>query len=153
MARYIVKLTQEEREALRALVNKGKGSARTLTHARILLATDEGEHNTEERQDYEQIAQTLLVSRKTIERVRQRLVEEGIASALHRLPHTRTKPRRLTGDEEAHLVVLACSDPPTGRARWTLTLLADQMVSLHIVDTVSPSTVRRTLKKMNLSHG
>ena len=149
MTHYKVTLTQQEREELKSLLNKGKVSAKKLTNARILLASDRGDFNNNHL-DYETISEQLFVSTKTIERVRQRFVEEGFDSALNRRPHRKTKPCILEGKEEAQLIVLACSNPPCGRSKWTLNLLADKLVRMNIVDSVSASTVGRSLNKNEL---
>jgi len=140
--KYIVTLTEDEREALREMISAGKGAARRLAHTRILLKADQGLTD-------EAIVEAVEVSRPTIERVRRRLVEEGMDSALH--PNKPDKPRlrKLDGRAEAHLIALACSGPPQGQVRWTLRMLADRMVELEYVDSLSYETVRRTLKKTN----
>jgi len=144
--KYIVKLTNEERENLLSLIKKGKAAAKTLTHARILLATDEGNATSKPKTDVE-VAELLHVNSKTVKRIRQRLVKEGIDSALLRKPHSQTRPRKMDGDQEAHLVALCCSTAPEGRKRWTLKLLSQRLVKLEIIDAISDSTVGRVLKK------
>lgn len=142
---YIVTLTAEERTYLRGLTRKGKTSALKQRHARILLKTDQGpqgEHWTDE-----EIQRVLDVNRSTVERLRERFVEEGLEAALRRKEQNNRKERKIDGKAEAHLVALACSKPPEGQKRWTLKLLADRLVELEIVDSVSPETVRQTLKK------
>lgn len=151
MKKYRVTLTGEERQALNQIISKGKGAARKLLHARILLKADEGEGQAA-WQD-EAISTALEVSISTIERVRERFVVEGLQAALERKPPRREYQRKLNGEQEAHLVALVCSPPPEDRGRWTLKLLAAQMVELAYVDTVSSETVRQTLKKMNLNPG
>ena len=149
--KYVVKLSQKERDDLLQVVSKGKASAKKLMHARILLQADElktGKHCEDS-----EIADMLNISTKTIYRVRQRFVEEGFESALNRKVHKRYKPRRLDGEQEAHLIALACGKPPEGRSRWTLRLLAGKMVELEIVDSVGATTIYETLKKTNLSLG
>ena len=148
--KYIVKLTQEERNDLLSLASKGKASVKKITHARILLQCDEEAGN---HYDDSEIAEMLHVSTKTVYRVRKCLVEEGLDSALNRKPHSKYKPRRLDGEQEARLIALACSPAPEGRARWTISLLADKLVALKIVDTIGRTAVHETLKKMNLSLG
>jgi hypothetical protein len=148
---YKVTLTSEERQQLSALANKGKGVARRLTRARILLLADENQ--AEGGWKDAAIAKALGVHGRTVERTREKCVELGIEAALN---HTRPKRRRekvLDGAAEAHLVQLVCSEPPDGRARWSLQLLADTLVELAVVDSVSRETVRTTLKKTNLSLG
>jgi hypothetical protein len=149
--RYKVTLRPEEREELLGLVKKGKGAARKLTHARILLQADEGEAGPGWTD--QQIVEGLRVSHATVERVRQACVEEGLERALnHKRPY-RTRGRVLDGQAEAPLVKLACSTPPDGRDTWTRQLLAAKLVELAVVEHVSDETVRTTLKKTNLSRG
>ena len=148
---YRVKLTPDERAQLVELLSKGKAAARTLTHARILLKADEGEAGP--RLSDEAIAEALDVNRSTVERVRIRCVEDGFEAALRPRPSRQLHPRKLDGAQEAHLVALACSPAPKGRARWSLRLLADKIVELEIADAISYETVRQTLKKTNSSHG
>ena len=144
MTKYKVALTPEERARLERLVAVGKTAARKLTHARILLLADTGG----EEQIDERIAGVLGTSVLTISRVRRRFVTEGIEAALnHRPQPPRPDKVKIKGDIEQKLIHLACSDPPEGRCRWTLCLLADQMVALGAVASVSPETVRRALKK------
>ena len=142
---YIVTLTLEERHELEQLVTTGKAAARKLLRAWTLLKADSSP------QGYawtdEQIHQTFGVGLVTIYRVRQSFVEDGLHAALTRRPPSRHRPRKFDGDQEAHLIALACSPPPTGRRRWTMRLLADKMVELGHCPTVSPETVRQTLKK------
>lgn len=152
MKRYKVTLTDEERQELQALIASGKAAARKLTHARILLKADAsagGPAWIDQR-----IVEALEVGVTTVERVRQRFVEEGVEAALSRKPQQR--PRRqpkLDGRAEARLIALACSAPPQGRKQWTLRLLADRLVELEIVDAISDETVRRVLKKTRSSRG
>ena len=148
MKRYIVTLTEQEREELSQLINKGKGAARKLLHARILLKADTAVGWSDQN-----IAEALEVSVSTVERVRERFVEDGVAVALERQAPKRVYKRKLDGEQEAHLVALVCSQPPEDRGRWTLKLLAQKMVELAYVDSVAPETIRQTLKKMNLSPG
>lgn len=149
--RYKVTLSAEERAELTQLVNKGKAAARKLAHARIVLLADEGETGPGWKDD--QIVDALSISRSTVERVRQAWVMEGPEAALnHKRPYP-TRQRILDGEAEAHLVKLACSTPPDGRERWTMQLLADKLVELGIVESVSDETVRQMLKKTTLSRG
>jgi len=150
--KYIVTLTQEERAVLQAMLSKGKAAARKLMHARILLKAD-ASHDGGPGWNDGQIADGLEVGRATVERVRREFVEEGFDAALERRKPRRHYQHRLDGDGEAHLIALACSQAPEGRSRWTLKLLADRMVQLEYVDRLSDQTVRRTLKKTNLSLG
>jgi transposase len=149
--RYRVKLAAEERTYLEHWLAGGKAAARTLTHARILLKVDEGVDGPSWTD--EAIAEALEVNRSTIERVRQRCVEEGFEAALRPRPSRQLHPRKLDGAQEAHVVALACSPAPNGRDRWSLRLLADKLVELEIVDEISYETVRQTLKKTRSSRG
>jgi transposase len=145
MKKYVVTLTEDERLSLSSLVSSGKAAAKKITHARILLKADvDGGPNWRDAD----IALALDIGVRTVERVRERFVEQGLEAALARKPQDR--PSRLPvfdGDAEARLIALACSHPPEGRARWTLRLLADRLVELDVVEAVSHETVRQTLKK------
>ncbi len=149
--KYVVRLTAEEREYLIELTKKGKVSAKKITHARILLRADASEAG--ENLKDESIKDLEHVSSKTVSRVRQLFVEEGLEAALIRNPHKRVKPRSLDGEQEAKLVAICCSQAPEGRARWTLKLLSNQLVEMEVVESIATETVRLTLKKMNLSLG
>jgi hypothetical protein len=150
--KYKVTLTADERQQLRDLIAAGKAAAQKLAHARILLKADAspgGPAWTDDR-----IADAVEVSTDTVARVRQRFVEEGVDAALARKKATRP-PRLPTfdGRAEARLIALACSSPPDGRTRWTMQMLADRLVELAVVETVSDETVRRTLQKTGSSRG
>lgn len=147
MDKYIVHLTETERADLLEIIRKGKAPARKITYARILLAADET-HSEDQSLTDQEISRRLHVSAKTVYRARKAFVEQGL-KALERKPLARRKPRKITGDEEARLVQLCCSKAPNGRQRWTLKLLADRLVTLEIVDEISPQTVSRVLKKTN----
>lgn len=148
MDKYRVCLTAEERMELERLVSKGKTAARKLVHARILLLTD-----GEGRPDPEVVA-ALGVALRTVERVRKRLVTEGLEAALDHKPQPpRPDKIKIRGHLEQKLIQLACSEPPQGRCHWTLQLLADQMVVLGLVDKISTETVRQALKKTTSSRG
>jgi transposase len=142
--KYVVTLESEERLELQKMVSSGKGAARRLTHARILLLADAGPEGPE-RTD-EQIVDSLGVGERTVARVRQRFVEEGFDAAINPRPRPR-RPSKLEGDVEEQIVALAKSDPPPGRARWTLRLLAGHVVQLELLDEVSHESVRKILKK------
>ena len=150
MKKYKVALTDSEREDLNQLIRKGK-AARKLVHARILLKADEAEGQTGWSDTA--ISEAVSVSVSTIERVRERFVEDGVTAALDAKAPRHEYQRNLKGEQEAHLVALVCSQPPADSRRWTLQLLADTMVELNYVDAVSRETIRQTLKKMNLSRG
>jgi hypothetical protein len=143
--KYIVTLTEEERQHLKVLTGVGKNSAPKVKRAWILLRAD-AEPDGPGWSD-EQIRRAYGVSVVTVYRVRQQFVEEGVDAVLTRRPKSRHRFRRLDGEQEAHLIALACSQPPKGRKRWTLRLLADRFVALGHCDGVSPETVRQTLKK------
>ena len=152
MKKYKVTLTPEERNSLQGLIAAGKASAPKLAHARILLKADAAPGGPAWADT--RIAEAVEVNVATVERIRQRFVEQGLDAALARKTQARpSRERKLDGQAEARLVALACSDPPTGRARWTLRLLADKLVELEVVDTISPETVRQVLKKTNSSRG
>ena len=147
--RYRVTLTADERVGLTAMIGKGKADARKLAHARILLQADEADGGPG-RTDAD-IAAALDTSTRTCERVRERFVEQGLDAALLPKPTKRIYARALDGAQEAHLIALACSKPPAGKKRWTLRLLAGEMVELAHADAVSHETVRQTLKKTRSS--
>jgi transposase len=141
MKKYLVTLTDDERQQLEHLLAKGKAAVRTLRHAQALLKADQavGWKDAD-------IAEAFALSVRTIERLRQRFVEEGFEAALKPKAVPRL-PRKVDGEVEAHLVALACSDPPPGRQRWTLRLLASKLVELDLVESISHEGVRQALKK------
>jgi transposase len=143
--KYVVTLSDAQRAELRALMRSGIVSARMLTRARVLLLSDQGSTD-------EQIAATLPVGTTTIERLRRRFVEEGLDATLQERPRPGGTPK-LDGKQEALLVALACSEPPQDRAKWTMQLLADKLVAIGAVETISDETVRRVLKKTTSSPG
>jgi transposase len=142
---YIVRLTEEERSDLEDLVYKGKVAAHKRLHAHILLKADVSDLG--EKMADSEISEALGISIRTVERVRQRLVQEGLESALNRAKPRRVRSRVIDGENEAHLIALACADAPDGRSRWTLRLLGQRMVELGYVESVSHETIRQTLKK------
>ena len=148
--KYVVRLGDDEREQLNTLINKGKAPARQLLKARILLKADASESG--EAWSDSRIAEALDTSIDTIARTRQLLVEEGVDSALTRKHSPKSARKRIfDGAAEAELTAMACSEPPKGRARWTLLLLEDKVVELNIVDRASDNTIGRTLKKTRSS--
>lgn len=149
--KYVVVLTEAERIYLEALIAAGTAPARQLAHARVLLKADKGPDGPGWVDAA--IAEAVEISQPTISRIRQQFVEAGLEAALNRRAPRRVYARKLTGEHEAQLVALACSEPPAGQARWSLRLLADKLVELEIVDAVSHQTVRRVLKKTNSSLG
>jgi len=145
MKKYVVKLTPKERKRLLAVVNKGKNKASVIRRAHILLKSDEGQTD-------QTIADMLYISEDTVSRTRQRFCDDGLAAALADKPCPPREPK-LDTKQEAYLIALACSDPPAGQAKWTMELLAQQLVTDGMVDTIAPDTVRLVLKKTNLSPG
>jgi hypothetical protein len=146
---YIVRLTDDERHALVHLTQSGKAAASKIKHAHILLQVDANGPNWSDAH----VATALHCHANTVRNVRQRFVEQGLTAALVR--QKQVKPSRqclLDGAKEAHLIALRCGPPPQGQARWTLQLLADQLVALNVVETISYETVRQTLKKTSSSH-
>jgi len=150
-SKYAVELTEVERAQLRTLIGSGEAPARMLTHARMLLKADQGEGGAAWTDAA--IAGALEVHATTVARVRRAYVETGLVAALARKAPDRVYPRVLDGMAEAHLVAVACSDPPPGRERWTLRLLAAELVRLEVVETVSYETVRRTLEQTPSNRG
>jgi transposase len=144
--RYAVDLTEAERAELRELISKNKAKRSTSINAYILLKADRSCGWTNEA-----IASAYEVSTKKVEQLKKRFVEEGFEAALSRKPVTNAHRRKITGDEEAHLVALYCRQAPEGHERWTLRLLAEKMVELDIIASVSHETIRRTLKKRHFS--
>ncbi len=153
--KYIVSLTSSERNSLEKLTKKGKTAAYKMNYARILLQADinqEGGGWTDSR-----IAESLNIGHATIERVRQRFVEEGLESALNRREQKKRRQKIIDGEKEAYLIAIskrsasrhACSQTPTGKSNWTLQMLADKMVELNYVEQVSTETIRQSLKKTN----
>lgn len=148
---YRVKLSEEERKDLTALASKGKGSARRLRRAHILLLADETQENGGWKDA--DIAKALSASVRTVERTRQSCVEQGIEAALNHTRPKKTRRKVLDGEAEAYLIQLACSEAPDGYEHWNAQLLADKLIELEIVEKVSDETVRIRLKKMSLSPG
>jgi transposase len=142
---YVVDLTEEEKDLLIRFLRKGKSSARSQTRARILLLSDDGLEDDE-------IVETLKVSKSTVSRIRKRYFEVGLDFALNEKPRSGA-PKKIDGRVEAQLTLLACSDPPDGRSRWTVKLLTDRLVELGFVDSISHMSVQRLLKKMKLNLG
>jgi DNA-binding transcriptional LysR family regulator len=149
-AKYVVRLSGEERQSLEVLVATKRVAACKSLRARMLLKADVSEAGP--RWTDEAIAAAFEVSLSTVHRLRQQLVEEGLDAALMRKPRT-PRPPKLDGEGEARLLVLACSEPPAGRARWTLQLLADKLVELRVVDSLCGETVRLRLKKTKSNLG
>jgi hypothetical protein len=148
MNRYTVTLTKDERESLCELTSKGKHNSQKILNALILLNCDKGEWNVNYSTN-EETSRVLNISMRKIDRVKKRFVEEGLDVALNGEKGKRIYAKKADGDFEAHLVALSCSEPPEGFARWSLRLLADQVVELGYIDNISHETVRRILKKRN----
>ncbi len=151
MIRYTIKLTKPEVEELMVIINKGSHTSQTLRAAYILLNCDEGKYS--EKVTNEQISKVLKVGMRTIDRVKKKFIEEGLEGVLERKPTSRVYEKKMDGDTEAKLITLCCSEPPKGFAKWSLRLLADKMVELKYVESITHVTVRSVLKKTNLSLG
>jgi transposase len=152
MKKYIVTLSKEERDTLRDLTFKGTHKAQKILNAQILLGCDEGEYQTEHSTN-EEIARVLGTSMRKIDRVKKRFVMEGMEAALTKKKGSRIYEKKADGDFEAHLVALSCSEPPEGFSRWSLRLLADKVIELGYIDSISHEAVRGILKKMKLNPG
>lgn len=151
LPKYIVRLTDEERAELDELIRTGERAASVLIHARILLEADAGANGP--GWDDDRIAEAVECGASTVYRVRQAFVAEGLTAALFRKKPTGRPYRKLDGAQEAPLLALACGAPPEGRTSWTLRLLADRLVALDVIDSISPECVRMTRKKTNSSRG
>ena len=138
-----VKLKPKERELLKQLISKGSEKARKITRCRILLLAHEGKTDT-------QIIAALKVARNTMRAVRSRYAQEGLEAAINEQPRSGA-PKKFSGRQKANITAIACSGPPEGRSRWTLRLIADRVIELKMVDNISHQTVKRILKKTNLS--
>lgn len=148
---YVVRLPEEERASLLTLIGRGAAPARAQTHARILLKANRGEAGPEWTDGA--ISAALEVDPTTVARVRKLYVTEGLGAALYRKAPDRVYRRKLDGEQEARLIAVACSEPPSGQKRWTLRLLAGKLVALEVVETISYETVRQTLKQTSSSRG
>lgn len=151
MIRYTVKLEKEEVDELTKIINKGSHTSHTFRTAYVLLNCDEGEFA--EKITNEQISKVLKIGMRTIDRIKRRFLEDGLDEALERKPTSRVYEKKIDGEVEANLVKLCCSEPPEGFAKWSLRLLADKLVELEYVDSISHVSVGNLLKKMNLSLG
>lgn len=152
MIKYKVTLTKEERESLMDNTRKGSHTAKKVIHSIILLNVDQGRY-VENPQTNEEICKVLKIGMRTIDRVKQRFVLEGLDAALGVAPTRRTYRKKIDGETEARLISIACSEPPKGFGKWSLRLLADRMVALDYVEDISHETVRKVLKKTNLNLG
>lgn len=143
--KWVVKLTEEEQQALKEMLRSGTHNSRVLNRARVLLLAHENRYD-------EEVAQIVGVTTTTVANIRRRYVQGGLEAALYDRPHPR-RPPRLDGHQEAYLIALSQSTPPEGRRRWTLRLLADRLVELGVVEHVCPETVRKALKKTKSNPG
>ncbi len=151
MIRYTIKLIKSEVDELHAIINKGSHTSQTFRTAYILLNCDEGKYA--DKVTNEQISKVLKVGMRTIDRIKKKFIEEGFEAVLERRPTTRIYEGKSDGDVEAKLVTLCCSEPPKGYSKWSLRLLADKIVELKYLESISHVTVRSILKKTNLSPG
>lgn len=151
MIKYKVTLTREEHEELMSIVNKGSHTSQQYRAAYILLNSDQGEYG--DKISGRQISQVLKISDRMIDRVKQRFVEEGFDACLERKPMSKTKEKKIDGELEAQLIAMSCSEAPEGFAKWSLRLLADKMVEMKYIESISHETIRKVLKKTNLNHG
>lgn len=153
MPRYTIKLMKDEVEGLTAVINKGKHSSLAFRAAYVLLSCDKGEHSANPDITNAEIAKVLKIGSRTIDRIKKKFLEEGLDGVLNRRKSDQDYVKKMDGDLEAKLVSLCCSEPPEGHSRWSLRLLADRLVELEYVDSISHVSVRRALKKTNLSLG
>jgi len=151
MIRYAIKLTKNEVEVLQSIINKGSHTTQTFRNAYILLNCDTGEYS--DKVTNEQISKILKVGMRTIDRVKKRFIEEGLDATLERKPSNRIYEKKADGDFEAKLIAVCCGNPPEGFAKWSLRLLADKMVELKYIESISHVTVGNVLKKTNLNLG
>lgn len=153
MARYTIKLSKEEVEELTAIIQKGRHTSQAFRAAYILLNCDKGKYSQDSSITNAEITKILKVGSRTIDRIKKKFVEESFESVLERRPSSQNYTKKMDGDLEAKLVTLCCSEPPEGHAKWSLRLLADKLVELNYVDSISHVSVRRALKKTNLNLG
>jgi transposase len=151
MVRYTIKLTKDEVAELNEIINKGSHTSQTFRTAYILLNCDEGPYS--DKVTNEQISHVLKVGMRTIDRIKKKFIEDGLDVCLERRPTQRVYEKIVDGDTEAKLVALCCSEPPPGFSKWSLRMLADRMVELKYVESISHVTVRTVLKKTNLNPG
>lgn len=151
MKKYIIKLTEDEVFELRSIINKGSHTSQAFRAAQVLLNCDKGEFS--EKVTNGQISKVLKIGMRTIDRIKKRFMDGGLEGALERRPTSRVYEKKIDGEVEAKLVQLCCSDPPKGYAKWSLRLLADKMVELEYVDSISYVAVGNVLKKTNSNLG
>jgi len=152
MKKFTVTLTKYERDELKQITSKGKHKSQKVINALILLGCDEGGHQ-EKQSTNQEISRVLKISMRKIDRVKKRFVVDGLDVALNGRKGSRVYTKKADGDFEAHLIALSCSEPPEGFSRWSLRLLADKVVELDYIDSISHESIRRVLKKTNLSLG
>lgn len=152
MKKYVVTLSEAERSDLEGIVSRGSHRSQKVLNALVLLGCDEGEYQDQKARN-EDLSRILRISMRKIDRVKKRFVEDGVDVALNGRKGSRVYKRFADGDFEAHLIALSCSDPPEGFSRWSLRLLADKVVELNYIDSISHETIRRVLKKTNSSLG
>lgn len=152
MKKYTVTLTKDERELLGTLIAKGKHRSQKILNALTLLGCDEGEYQ-EKRSTNEELSNVLCISMRKIDRVKKRFVLDGLDIALNGKKGNRVYAKKVDGDFEAHLIALSCTKPPEGFSRWSLRLLADRVIELEYIDTISHETIRRILKKTSSNPG
>ncbi len=153
MAKYTIKLSKDEVEELKAIINKGKHTSQAFRTAYILLNCDKGEYSQDPSITNAEITKIMKIGDRTIDRIKKKFVEEGFEGVLDRRPSFQNYTKKMDGDLEAKLVTLCCSEPPKGYAKWSLRLLADKLVELNYVESISHVSVRRVLKKTNLNLG
>lgn len=153
MTRYTIKLSKEEVEELTTIIKKGKHTSQAFRAAYLLLSCDKGTYSQDTTITNAEIKRILKIGDRTIDRIKKKFVEEGFDGVLERRPSPQNYTKKMDGDLEAKLVSLCCSEPPDGYAKWSLRLLADKLVELNYVESISHVSVRRALKKTNLSLG
>jgi len=153
MARYTIKLSKDEVEELTAIIKKGKHTSQAFRAAYVLLNCDKGDYSYDPTITNAEIGRILKIGDRTIDRIKKKFVEGGFDGVLERRPSGQNYTKKMDGDLEAKLVSLCCSEPPDGYAKWSLRLLADKLVELNYVDSISHVSVRRALKKTNLNLG
>jgi len=153
MAKYTIKLSKEEVEELAAIINKGRHTSQAFRAAYVLLNCDKGAYSQDPSITNAEIVKVMKIGDRTIDRIKKKFVEEGFEDVLDRRPSSQNYTKKMDGDLEAKLVTLCCSEPPEGYAKWSLRLLADKLVELNYVESISHVSVRRALKKTNLNLG
>ena len=153
MAKYTIKLSKTEVEELTTIINKGKHSSQAFRTAYVLLNCDKGEYSQDAFITNAEIAKIMKIGDRTIDRIKKKFIEEGFEGVMERRPSLQNYTKKMDGDLEAKLVTLCCSKPPEGYAQWSLRLLADKLVELNYVESISHVSVRRVLKKTNLNLG